>query len=314
MLCTFCNTVRLDNEAPCSRCGAPSPLLSNAQSGFGGAMPSTNAWANPNGLLSQMPLSDQAHQASAQPFQLQPRTELQQPASLLPVPYQAQQVSFPFQSGSNMAGSSLIPLPVQNIDALLPALPDQGESVYVPPMYTKPRPIIPPYRAISGLLSVLIVTLLLCTGAGYYAKASGKLNALGQFAGFAPPTNLKPTPTQILPDAPTAQVAGPAYNIINSATTTANINSQGVATKTDTVFKPNQTIYVTYSVHPLKAPGIVTVKWYTNGAFYQANKPSQLINSPMAGRTQAAYAQPAEGKVELYWNDELAVSLFFVVR
>lgn len=277
-------------------------------------MPSTNAWANPSGLLPQIPLSDQAHQASAQPFQRQPWTELQQPASLLPVPYQAQQVSFPFQSDSNMAGSSLIPLPVQNINTLLPALPDQGESVYVPPMYTKPRPIIPRYRAISGLLSVLIVTLLLCTGAGYYAKASGKLNALGQFAGFAPPTNLKPTSTQILPDAPTAQVAGPAYNIINSATTTANINSQGVATKTDTVFKPNQTIYVTYSVHPLKAPGIVTVKWYTNGAFYQANKPSQLISTPMAGRTQAAYAQPAEGKVELYWNDQLAVSLFFVVR
>jgi hypothetical protein len=277
-------------------------------------MPSTNAWANPSGLLAQMPQSDQAHQTSAQPFQLQPRTELQQPASLLPVPYQDQQVSFPFQPGSNMAGSSLMPLPAQNINALLPALPDQGESVYVPPMYTRPRPIIPRYRAISGLLSVLIVTLLLCTGAGYYAKASGKLNALGQFAGFAPPTNLKPTPMQILPDAPTAQVTGPAYNIINSATTTANINSQGVATKTDTVFKPNQTIYVTYSVHPLKAPGIVTVKWYTNGAFYQANKPSQLISSPMAGRTQAAYAQSAEGKVELYWNDELAVSLFFVVR
>jgi hypothetical protein len=313
MLCTFCNTVRLDNEAPCPRCGAPSPLLSDAQSGFGGGVPQTNAWANPSGLLAQMSPSDQAHEASAQPFQIQTQTE-QQPASLLPVSYQAQQVAFPFQPGSNIAGSSLIPLPAQNINALLPALPDQGESVYVPPMYTKPRPIIPRYRVISGLLSVLIVTLLLCTGAGYYAKASGKLNALGQFAGFAPPTNLKPTPTQLLADAPTAQVTGPAYNIINSATTTANINSQGVATKTDTVFKPNQTIYVTYSVHPLKAPGIVTVKWYTNGAFYQANKPSQLINSPMAGRTQAAYAQPAEGKVELYWNDQLAVSLFFVVR
>src|SRR5258708_34500578 len=103
-------------------------------------------------------------------------------------------------------------------------------------MYTRPRPIIPRYRAISGLLSVLIVTLLLCTGAGYYAKASGKLNVLGHFAGFAPPTNLKPTTTQLLPAAPTAQVTGPAYNIIHSATTTAHINSQGVATKTDTVF------------------------------------------------------------------------------
>jgi hypothetical protein len=313
MLCTFCNTARLANEAPCPRCGAPSPLLNNAQGGFGGSNPLAATWASPSALLSQMPPNGQVQQASAPPFEAQPQTE-QQPISLLPVPYQPQQALFPLQPGSNMAANGLIPLPEQNIHALLPALPNEGEMVYVPPMYTKPRPIIPRYRAISGLLSVLIVGILLCTGAGYYAKASGKLRALSQFTGFAPPTSLKPTPTQTLPDAPTAQVTGPAYNIINSATTTASINSQGVATKTDTVFKPNQPIYLTYSVHPTKKPGVVTVKWYTNGAFYQASPPTPPISSPMAGRARAAYAQPAQGMVELYWNDQFALRLFFVVR
>src|SRR6266567_1444585 len=210
MLCMFCNTARPANEAPCSYCGAPSPLLSNAQGGFGSSIPpaATATWASPSALLAQTPANSQAPQASAPPFQ--PQTE-QQPISLLPVPYQPQQALFPLQPGSNMAGSGLIPLPEQNINALLPALPNEGEDVYVPPMYTKPRPIIPRYRAISGLLSVLIVGILLCTGAGYYAKASGKLSVLTQFTGFAPPTNLKPTPTQTLPDAPTAQVTGPAY-------------------------------------------------------------------------------------------------------
>jgi hypothetical protein len=204
-----------------------------------------------------------------------------------------------------------MPLPAQNINAMPPALPE--ESVYIPPMYTNPRPVIPRYRVISGLLSVLIVTLLLCSGAGYYARASGTLNSLSRLVGFAPPSNIKPTATAILPDAPVAQETGPAYSIISSATTTASIDSQGVATKTDTVFKPNQPIYLTYSVHPPKKPGVLIIKWYTNGAFYQASPP-QRVSSGIYGRTQVAYAVPAEGKVELYWNDQLAIRLYFVVR
>ncbi len=205
----------------------------------------------------------------------------------------------------------MIPLPTQNINVMPPALPE--EAVYVPPMYTNPRPIIPHYRVISGLLSVLIVTLLLCTGAGYYARASGKLSSLGHLVGFVPPTNLKPSSAATLPDPPTTQITGPAYTIISSATTTASINSQGVATRTDTVFKPNQPIYLTYSVHPPKTPGFVVINWYTNGALYQSSAP-QKVSTGIYGRAQVAYAVPAEGKVELYWNNQLAIRLYFVVR
>ncbi len=232
MLCTFCNTARLDNEAPCPRCGAPSPLLGQAQHATPGVYTPAPQWANSGTLYSPMQVNNQGQPVSGplfQPQQPQPQTEQQAP-SLLPVPYQGQQALF--QTSSN----ALIPLPAQNINVMPPALPE--EAVYVPPMYTNPRPIIPHYRVISGLLSVLIVTLLLCTGAGYYARASGKLSSLGHLVGFVPPTNLKPSSAATLPDPPTTQVTGPAYTIISSATTTASINSQGVATERTPFLSP----------------------------------------------------------------------------
>jgi hypothetical protein len=249
-----------------------------------------------------------------QPPQIPFSTE-QQPVSLLPVPYQPQPQQSLIPSAPLMTGGNPpMPIPIQNMGTLIPAQPAENEqAVYIPPMYTKPRAIIPTYRAISGLLSVLIVTLLLCVGTGYYVKASGTLTRLGQRTGFVTPPNLTPVPTVALPDPPKTQATGPAYSIINSATTTAKINSQNVATKQDTVFKPGQTIYLTYSVQHPKAPGAVVAKWYTNGSFYQASEP-RLVTEGGTGYTTEEYAQPAEGMVELYWNDQLAIRLFFVVR
>src|SRR5579859_6032768 len=49
MLCTFCNAARLANEAPCPRCGAPSPLLGGANGVYGAAMPPAGpgVWGGP---------------------------------------------------------------------------------------------------------------------------------------------------------------------------------------------------------------------------------------------------------------------------
>jgi len=212
-----------------------------------------------------------------------------------------------------MEETAILPIPMQNLSALVAALPEEAGAIYVPPMYTKPRPVIPRYRAISGLLSVLIVAVLFCVGTGYYVKASGKLTALGQLYGMVPPPNVTPMATVPLRDPPTAQQTGPAYGIINSATTTSRINSQHVAQQQDTVFKPGQPIYLTYSVQHPKAPGVVGIKWYTNGLFYQSST-TKTINGAITGYTEEVYVQPAEGMVELYWNNQLAIRLYFVVR
>jgi hypothetical protein len=308
MLCTFCNTARLANEAPCPHCGTPSPLTS-------ASMQAATPWASTASLPTQAYTSNQSRQAT--PFSAAPRFPFpmeQQPASLLPVPYQ--QPSQPQQLPAlpvTDSKTALMPVPVQNIGPLVPVQPQEETTIYVPPMYTKPRPIIPRYRIISGLLSVIIVTFLLCIGTTYYVKASGSLNALGRFSGLTTPPNLQPTPTNALPDPPRNQETGPAVNIITSATTTAQLNDHNVATKQDVVFQPNQTIYLTYSTQKPKQPGTVIVKWYTNGQFYQDSEP-KVIAEAGTGVARQQYAQPAEGMVEIYWNNQLAIRLYFVVR
>ena len=328
MLCTFCNTARLDNEAPCPQCGAPSPFpgRTNGTSGFGFGSPPVAPWESSTpfsagmvtGQLGQMgqqlppflpqtpQLGQQVGNGTAQP---------QQPVSLLPIPYQPQQQPMnSVTTGTLMLGNALIPVPLEHLEALVPALPEDENIVHIAPMYTKPRALIPRYRAISGLLSVLIVTILFCSGAGYYAKASGRLSALNQFYGMAPPASLKPAPTAPLPN-PANPVFGPAYTIINSATTNSRIDPISHASaQPATAFQVNQTIYLTYSVQRPKSPGTVHIKWYTNGSFYQSPPPISLSTEAISGYTTQRYVQPAEGMVELYWNDQLAIRLFFVVR
>jgi hypothetical protein len=189
-------------------------------------------------------------------------------------------------------------------------------------MYTAPRPIIPRYRAISGLLSVLIVVALLCTGAGYYVKATGKLNYLMHMTGNALPSNIKSVPTQPLPDPPNKIDQGPAYNIIPSAVTTSHLdpNNQYFATQPDKVFQAGKAFYVIYSVLHPKTQGHVVIDWYTNDQFY-GSATSKLVptGETITGSAPMQYLHPAEGKVMLYWQDQtgnkiLAQALYFVVR
>lgn len=199
--------------------------------------------------------------------------------------------------------------------ALIPVQPgeDTPAPIRVLPMYTRPRAIIPRYRAISGLISFIVVLGLLCTGAGYYAKATGKLSFLHQLYGDARPRNVQPSPTQQLLIPSTAATYGPGSVVINSATTASRIDMATSQPLIPTnVFKVGETIFLTYSVHP-KSPGAVTVKWYTNGAFYLASRPIPVSDS-RDGYAELKYPLPVEGMVELYWNNQLAIRLLFVVE
>ena len=297
MLCPFCNTARLDNEAPCPYCGAPSPLRGQPNAGMGYA----GMWQNPSPQLpfpqAPPPVSDQ--------FSPTQTWDEQQRQAMLPALYQPPLGAMP------PFGQALIPAQEQNIGDIQASLPEN--ATYIAPMYTKPRALIPRYRAISGLLSMIIVALLICGGLGYYAKASGKLNAFAQMAGVVPPPNIHLTATPTLSVPATPQITGPAYTIINSATTTDRLNSQHVAVDQNNIFSPGETIYLTYSVQRPKTPGTVTIKWYTNNVFYQQSQ-TQQINVAINGFTTEQFSTPTEGKVELYWNNELAITLFFVVK
>lgn len=250
-----------------------------------------------------------------QAFPTDSPVDTQQP-SLLPVPYQPQQAGIGPQS--LMTISPGFPAVQMGGDggALIPAPPSTEPTVHIPPMYTKPRPIIPRYRAVSGLLSVLIVFGLLCVGAGYYAKVTGRLSFLHQLYGDARQANINANPAGQLPVPSTKPQAGPAFNIIPSATTASRFDTEhAVALDHTNQFRVNQIIYLTYSVHP-PSPGSVMFKWYTNSAFYLASDPKAVpgTKGQYIGYVSIQFSQPVEGKVEIYWNNQVAVTLFFVVE
>jgi hypothetical protein len=265
----------------------------------------------------------------------------QQTPSLLPVPYQSgagapnqQPVPFPSQQqgakdvnalrSAPLSAPTVLPqgfpttalAPATSDASLVPAQPHAEEApIYVAPMYTKPRPIIPRYRAISGLLSVLIVSILLCTGAGLYAKATGKLSFLRVlYGGETRPKSVTPTAIPTLPAPKLVFQPGPASNIITSASTASSIDVHtAVPLIETTTFKPNETIFLTYSIHP-RTTGFVLIKWYTNGLYYESSPPMPIKSvKDTNGYTVMQFTEPLEGSVELYWNNQLGIRLYFVV-
>ena len=231
--------------------------------------------------------------------------------SALPVPYTGGQQPVPYTMGMD----STIPT-IQAGRAMLPAQPVTDGPIYVPPMYTKPRAIIPRYRIISGLISFVVVIGLLCVGGIYYAKATGRLTFLRQM--ISPHfQNIAPSPAVLLPTPTVSSISGPASNIINSVATASTIDpNSGYPKKATNTFTVNQKVYLTYSVHS-KTPGSITVKWYTNGNIYFIARQTavpQKGNSSINGNTDEVFAMPLEGKVEIYWNNQLAAQLYFVVE
>jgi hypothetical protein len=323
MLCPSCNAYRPANNAPCPQCHAPSPLVGQVGGQYQVTPASPSSWGGPITPASGNGWGNQISQGSFQAGMndnalwgqiMAPQTVSgplqQQQSSTLPMPYQG---GTELQQQMLKVTSSRLPTIQTGNGSMMPAIPGVEVPIHVPPMYTKPRAIIPPYRAISGLISVIIVAALLCTGAGFYARATGKLAFLHQIYGDAKPDNIKSSQSATLPVPQTGTTFGPASLIINSATTASKIDPATAQPQVPAIqFKAGDTIYLTYSVHP-KSPGIVTAKWYTNDNYYQQLN-STTIKEASSGYFPMQYLQPAQGKVELYWNNQLAVTLYFVVE
>ena len=317
MLCPSCNVPRPADASLCLHCGATSPLIVGTTYNYGATSSSTssanptNPWNNQPGTSTQQGNDNSLWAQIMAPQALHGQAPMgmaaNNPPSLLPVPYQPSTV--PRQQP---AENALIPVQ-DSSTALIPAPPAEIEMVHIAPMYTKPRAIIPRYRAISGLLSVLIVSILLCTGAGYYAKASGQLSFIHRITGDYRPDSIKPSPTAPVLPPNTQSYYGPASTIITSATTASKVDRKtNLAYDSTATFKVGQFIYLTYSVNP-KSPGAITFKWYTNNMLYQTSQPV-AIHDARNGLTVMQYSQPVEGMVELYWNNQLAIRLYFIVQ
>lgn len=264
------------------------------------------AWQQPSGQL------------GAQPAEQSPAFQQDQQQSMLPVPYQG---GMELQPEGRQPTISLQLVPQHAVEHLLPAEPLNPDVVHVPPTFTKPRPIVPRHRVISGFLSVLIVGLLLCSGAGYYAKASGTWDkVVGFYNGKAVVSSINTDNTTIPdPPAPTDKDSGPAMNIIPSVSLATHVDQANLPIQSVNIFKPGQTFYLTFSVQPPKGPaGTVTAKWYTNNIFFRSQPvpkkfsydPIQVYNTQMSMQ----FTSRLSGYVELYWNNQFAQRRYFAVK
>lgn len=312
MLCSYCNTNRPANDAPCPNCGAPSSQVGQGWDNNGWSNVSVaNPWNQPVQQLSFEESADPAGWGGDSSSQNSPVSEQR---SLVPVS-SFQGDAYGLQAVQQQE-YDIIHAP--QVEPMLPALPD--DATYVPPMYTKPRPIIPRYRIISGLLSVIIVTILACGGLSFYAKSSGMLHNLRVAMAGGPPPSLNAAQDQKFPDPKDQPDKGPAFDAIPIAATTTRVDEKNFSPlDPQKVFKPGQQFYLTYSILPHAQQGTVVIKWYTNNNLYNAMPPDKEVGKPsLQSSTQAyvkiGYAQAAEGKVEIYWNDKLAQALYFVVR
>lgn len=267
-------------------------------------------WQNASNTAQQLAFSATAQQQGWAPaFAPDDASDESGPPSLLPMPYQG-----PPASQGLMVMPNGFPTFNQANNPLLPAIPGVGQEapLYVAPMYTKPRPLISRYRAISGLLSVLIVFGLLCSAAGYYAQVTGKLVFFEKLLGtYSPP----PVTTGSRPlAAPSLQQTVIPNSVITSAaiSNSANINvNTGVIANEVNQFKVDDTIYLTCNF--AASQGTVTVKWYAgNNLYHTAQKTTDAKATGVV--FHIVYALAAEGKAEIYWNNQLQITLFFVVE
>jgi len=322
MLCPVCHTFRPANYGPCPQCNAPS-TLAREQNGSYFAPNYMDSWGRPVAPTSGDEWNTSVSPNSSQAYDNSPWGQVMQeqadaryapaPEPALPVPYAGGQMPASynmtpgFPTSANQWGGTG--------GALIPAQPAGDSPIYIPPMYTKPRAIIPRYRVISGLISFIVVIGLLCAGGIYYAKATGKLTFLRQL--YDPQfQNIKPSPTVLLPNPKVSADYGPAYTIINSATTASSIEpgTSQPANPTNR-FQVGDPIYVTYSIHST-TQGKVQLRWFTNGLDYFNSTPITIpaAKNGVSGYTKEVYPKPTQGKVEIYWNGQLAIRLYFVVE
>jgi hypothetical protein len=238
-------------------------------------------------------------------------------SSMLPVSYQG---GMELQPAGRQSTISLQLIPQQSVEHLLPAEPFNPDIIHVPPTFTKPRPIVPKHRVISGFLSVLVVALLLCSGTGYYVKASGTWDRLISLYTGKSLQNVS-TAKENIPDppVPTAKDYGPAKNIIPSVSMATHIDSSFQPVQQLTVFQPGQPFYLTFSVQPLKGTtGHVVAKWYTNNTHYGDTPYDKVIKYDPANvdnfSISMKFTNPASGMVELYWNNQFAQRYYFAIR
>lgn len=162
-------------------------------------------------------------------------------------------------------------------------------------------------RVLSSIAAVLIVAALV----GGAIALFGPKHQTTMVGSVAP----KPTVIATHIPGPGTREVGPGASIITSATTASRIDPNShIALDKYQVFAPGTLFYVTYNISTKNEAGKMVMKIYTNGIQDKKQETAIEANQNKHGYTSLSYLVALSGKIELYWNDQLAYRLYFAVR
>ena len=195
----------------------------------------------------------------------------------------------------------------------LPGFPQTDEEeraigmrrpAYIPATEPKRKRKLSSGRVVSGLLSILLVTVGVCGGLAFAGqKQLERITGPFKIVMASPTVDLRQIP------ATPASTPGPQAKIVQSVVTAHAIDAKYNAEDESTIFLVNSTVYVVANIVGASQTTANTFSctWYLNGVNYQLNSGKQT--SLPAGKASnfhaycaLPYYQTGIGMVRLYWN------------
>lgn len=194
----------------------------------------------------------------------------------------------------------------------LPGFPQTDEEeraigmrrpAYIPATEPKRKRKLSSGRVVSGLLSILLVTVGICGGLAFLGQKQLESLSPVKFITASPTVDLRQIP------ATPASTPGPQAKIVQSVVTAHAIDAKYNAEDESTIFLVNSTVYVVANIVGASQTTTNTFSctWYLNGVNYQLNTAKQTQLPPGKASNFHAYCalpyyQTGIGMVRLYWN------------
>lgn len=196
----------------------------------------------------------------------------------------------------------------------LPGFPQTDEEeraiglrrpAYIPATEPRRKKKLSSGRVISGVLSVLLVTVGVCGGLGFL----GQQQLAKVFSG--PLRTFIAQPTVDMSQIPVTPVStpGPSAKIITSAVTAHQVDSSYNPIDVTSRFTVNDTVYVVVNIVGASQKGANTLscRWFLDGIDYNLKSGTTVTVQPTKtnnfhGYCGLPYYQTGVGMVKIYWN------------
>ncbi len=196
----------------------------------------------------------------------------------------------------------------------LPGFPQTDEEeraiglrrpAYIPATSPKRKRKLSSGRVISGVLSILLVTVGACAALGFL----GQQQLARLFSGPFKVVVAQPTPDMSLIPVTPVSTPGPSAKIITSVVTAQSIDKDYNPIDITSYFKVNSMIYAVVNIvgASQNTTNTLTCVWYINGVNFNLKSSTSVTVQPSKsnnfhGYCGLQYYQTGTGMVKVYWD------------